>query len=183
MRHTPDTHISVLYTRAKHSPTTRGLPPIKYSKMELKKWLLSHGYMKLYRKWAKADFDRKLSPSLDRLNTNKGYSLKNIELVTWEENQRRAYSDRKKNIGRMALDNEAVVQLSKDGKKIKVFGSVSNASRDTKINRGNISSAKDGKLKSAGGFIWVGKERYESAGFSLESFQEYAGLDLSFYNW
>jgi len=168
MSKTESLHVSILYSRVASSHVTRNLPKIKYSKADLSKWLYSNGYKGLYKKWKRTGFRKGMSPSLDRLDTEQGYELNNLELVTWNVNQLRAYRDRKANVGRMAKDNEQVVQLTTNGEYVKEYGSVSEASRETGVNRGNISSSKDGRLKSAGGFLWVSKTEYEKNNISME---------------
>lgn len=53
-----------------------------------------------------------------------------------------------------------IIQLSMDGKFIREFESIKNASLHTGIKHGNIYSAYRGNSKSAGGFMWLPKERY-----------------------
>ncbi len=45
----------------------------------------------LYADWKQSGFNRRYSPSVDRIDNNLGYSLKNIEIVTSSENSRRAH--------------------------------------------------------------------------------------------
>lgn len=47
-----------------------------------------------------------------------------------------------------------ILQYSKDGKFIKKYASMSDASNELNINEGHISCVCNGKRKSAGGFIW-----------------------------
>lgn len=49
----------------------------------------SKTFHKLYKKWVESNYDRKLTPSVDRINPNKGYILSNMEWVTHSENSRR----------------------------------------------------------------------------------------------
>ena len=154
-------HISILYNRVKVSHNTRDLPEINYDKEDLVKWLYSNNYRNMFRKWKRSGFETLSAPSLDRLDTTLGYDLNNLELVTWQVNQLRAYSDRMKGVGRMADGNEKVVQLTITGEFVKEYVSISDASRETKINRGNISSAVSGKNKTAGNYIWVRSDEYK----------------------
>jgi len=43
----------------------------------------------LFDVWEKSNYDRKLTPSLDRINSDIGYTLENVEWVTHSENSRR----------------------------------------------------------------------------------------------
>ena len=41
---------------------------------------------KLYDDWVSSGFDKKLSPSIDRVDTSKGYTLDNMRWLTHSEN-------------------------------------------------------------------------------------------------
>ncbi len=157
---TEKNHITILYGRVTSSHKTRNMDPVDYSKDDLSKWLYSNGYKVMFRKWKRSGFIKDLAPSLDRLDTRGNYSLDNLELVTWHENQSRAYRDRIEGKGRMGDHNLGVTQLTLTGEHVKDHVSVSDASRDTGVNRGNISSAAEGRLPSAGKFIWIPTEKY-----------------------
>jgi len=46
-------------------------------------------FKRLYGLWVASGFDRCLTPSVDRVNSNRGYILDNMEWVTHSENSRR----------------------------------------------------------------------------------------------
>lgn len=46
-------------------------------------------FLSLYHNWKNNNYDRKLTPSVDRVNPNIGYTLSNMEWVTHSENSRR----------------------------------------------------------------------------------------------
>ena len=53
-------------------------------------WALSNPkFTKLFSAYIDSGFERKLAPSVDRIDSSKGYSLDNIEFVTMSENSRR----------------------------------------------------------------------------------------------
>jgi hypothetical protein len=59
-------------------------------KTEFHKWAINHPeYNRLYDEWVASDYDRKLSPSVDRINPDKGYELENMQWLTHSENSRR----------------------------------------------------------------------------------------------
>jgi hypothetical protein len=161
-KHTIKGHINILYHRVK-DPKHRGLDPVDYTEKELTKWLLKKGYVKMFKKWRKAKWDTLLFPSIDRLDTEKNYALDNIELVTWKENLKRLYRDRKAGVGRPGQDNRVIVAVYPDGTAEKYL-SISAASRKTGVNRGNINTAlaPDSRLKTAGGITWVYEEDYKN---------------------
>lgn len=57
-------------------------------------WALNNkDYNKLFNSWKKSNYERKQTPSIDRINSNKGYTLDNIQWITFSENCRKgAYS-------------------------------------------------------------------------------------------
>jgi hypothetical protein len=61
------------------------------SRDEFYEWALSsEEFHELFDDWTKSGYDRKLTPSVDRLNSDIGYRLSNMEWVTHSENSRRA---------------------------------------------------------------------------------------------
>jgi len=51
-------------------------------------------FHKLFDVWELSEYNRKLTPSLDRIDSSKGYNLKNIEWITHSENSRRGANSR-----------------------------------------------------------------------------------------
>lgn len=50
-------------------------------------WAKNHpDFLKLYKRWLTNDFDRKLTPSVNRMNSSRGYVLGNIEWMTNSQN-------------------------------------------------------------------------------------------------
>lgn len=57
---------------------------------EFYEWALaSDKFHKLFDAWEKSGYDRKLSPSVDRIDSSRGYEIGNMEWVTHSENSRR----------------------------------------------------------------------------------------------
>jgi hypothetical protein len=64
---------------------------------EFYEWALgSDEFHRLFQEWERSEYDRKLSPSVDRIDSAKGYSLENMEWVTHSENSRRGSINRHK---------------------------------------------------------------------------------------
>lgn len=54
------------------------------------RWALSNAdFHRLFCEWELSGYDRKLAPSVDRIDSSKGYTLDNMEFVTHSENSRR----------------------------------------------------------------------------------------------
>jgi len=51
-------------------------------------------FHRLFEEWEASNYDRKLSPTVDRIDPSKGYEPANMEWVTHSENSRRGASNR-----------------------------------------------------------------------------------------
>lgn len=59
-------------------------------KYEFYAWALqSSEFHRLFREWEESGYDRKLAPSVDRVDSKHGYAIWNMEWVTHSENSRR----------------------------------------------------------------------------------------------
>ena len=57
------------------------------SKEDFYKWSLNNEeYIKLFNNWVDSDYELKVSPSIDRKDTSKGYTINNIRWITFSEN-------------------------------------------------------------------------------------------------
>ena len=125
-----------------------------YTREELEGFIFSQPKFEiLYSNWANSDFDKNLIPSIDRKDDYKPYTIDNIRLITWGENNKKGHSDRKNNINRKV--NKAVVQMSLDLTVIACFDSIMDAQRATGVGNSEISKCcRKVRYKTAGGFIW-----------------------------
>lgn len=59
-------------------------------RVEFYNWALgSKDFHRLYEIWVESGYDRKLTPSVDRIDSSLGYEIDNMEWVTHSENSRR----------------------------------------------------------------------------------------------
>lgn len=50
-------------------------------------WARNHpDFLKLYKRWRSSDFDRRLTPVVNRMNSKLGYELNNMEWLTNSQN-------------------------------------------------------------------------------------------------
>lgn len=57
---------------------------------EFYSWALSsREFQQLFEDWTVSDYERRLAPSVDRVDSDKGYEVSNMEWVTMSENSRR----------------------------------------------------------------------------------------------
>jgi hypothetical protein len=61
-------------------------------------WALNdNNFNKLFDAYEQSGYERKLAPSVDRINSNLGYEITNMEFVTMSENSKRGSISRHKN--------------------------------------------------------------------------------------
>lgn len=66
------------------------------SRNDFYKWALSHkDFWLLFQTWQSSEYNRKLTPTVDRINPKLGYILENMEWVTHSENSRRSSKTRR----------------------------------------------------------------------------------------
>ena len=145
--------IATIYDNQKSNSKQRGNKPPNYKMVELKDWFyLQPNQELLYINWVESGYEKKLRPSVDRLDDSKEYSLSNIQLMTWEQNNKKGNDDRKNGLNNKA--NKEVVQMDLNGVFIQKFHSSMEASRVTGIYRTGITRCCNGTRKTSGGYTW-----------------------------
>ena len=90
---TPEGIVNAIYFKQIHNSKKRNHLPPEYNRFELRSWIINNPtFDEMYGVWVKSDYCKNLKPSIDRLDVTIGYTYKNIELVTWEENTKREIS-------------------------------------------------------------------------------------------
>jgi len=139
--------ISLIFRSQKKHSKRRWHTPPSYTKEELSIWVLKQElFHNLFAKRAKSWYKTRLSPSIDRIDDYRWYSLDNINLMTRWENDDKWHRD----------SSKAVKQFNKEWEFIKKYCSAHKASRETWVNRWDISSCCLCKLISA----WSFKREY-----------------------
>lgn len=150
-------HIKNMYGNQVGSSKTRGMSLSSYTKEELVKWCMGQDvYVKLYLEWVISGKNRLKAPSCDRIDDFKSYTIDNIQIMTFEENSKKANEDRKNGVGRSGLWCKEVYCYDLQGNFIKSYHSQQEASRDTGCNQSNIKDCcmhKNGR-RSIGGYMW-----------------------------
>jgi len=75
-------------TRYKKNKKYHGLPVMDWE--EFVEWGLSPEFLELYARYLESGKDRKLAPSVDRIDPSKGYVKGNVRWLTLSENSKRA---------------------------------------------------------------------------------------------
>lgn len=153
---TKDGLVTKIFSSQNNNSKRRGHKPPTYTKQELKDWLFSQPlFHKLYDNWKRLDYQKEYKPSVDRKNDFVGYTIDNIQLMTWGENKKKQNKDifnNKSTSGKAKC--KRVKQYSIDGKFITEYHSISKAERETEIANNSIVLACKGKRETAGGFKW-----------------------------
>lgn len=153
---TPYGRISQVFNVQKMNSKARGHELPSYTANQLFDWAVSKGLNELIDTWKASGYDKDLVPSVDRLDGTKGYSLDNIRLVTWKENNDAQYADRK-SCKVITRQNRKVRQLSLSGELVATHDSIAAAARAVGCVRTNINAMCTGinpHIKSVGGFLW-----------------------------
>jgi len=143
--------IRVIYKTQKRNQKLRSHGELPYTKNELSAWLYSNGFKEIYESWKESGFTKDLKPSVDRIDSLKGYSLDNIQLITWGENRRLQYDDIKKATGSSGKRCKPVNKLDQNGVVICQYVSYSSASRDAGY---SLEYAIKNGVKCKKGFFW-----------------------------
>jgi len=148
--------ISTLWASQRRKSKTRGHPQPSYTKQDLRDWLYSQPkFHELFDEWKISGYDTASKPSVDRINDNEPYTLANIQLLSWQENQEKAYDSLRKgeNDRHTAFP---VAQFTKSGELLNTYCSFKEASRQTGVDDYLIALCARGSKnkKHAGGYVW-----------------------------
>lgn len=159
---TKDGLVTTIYKGQRNSSRLRNSNHPDYSKEQLKEWLFSQpNFSELYDNWVASGYNKWLKPSCDRLKDNLPYSIANLQLITWEENNLKSHIGMMN--GELKDNHRPVVQLNMNGDFIQEFHSISEAARN--IPNGSVSNiiaAANGTTKHSRGFKWKFKEDYHA---------------------
>lgn len=124
-----------------------------YTLKELRHWAFSQKvFHELYDNWKTSGFEKDLRPSCDRLNDYRPYTLNNLQIVTWRENNQRSHEDRVNGMNNKM--NRAVIGISLKTGKNRRFHSIHEAGRRTPADYRNIWKCLKKINPSAGGYKW-----------------------------
>jgi len=150
---TKDGLITQIYrSQCLHSKTRRNNSPT-YKKKELKEWMFSQKiFHELYDDWVNNGYDTMIKPSCDRTDDYLGYSLSRLTIMTWGQNKKKGYEDRKNGVNNKL--SKSVISTNKTTGKETEYYSMTEAERKTGIFQANISKACLGKINYAGSYYW-----------------------------
>ncbi len=89
-----------MYQSQLNNSKERGHVPPGYTEEEFTEWLWKqYKFHDLYDMYERADFDKDLAPSIDRIDDHDHYRFGNVQVMTWDENRIKGY-DRKDGKGK-----------------------------------------------------------------------------------
>lgn len=151
-----------IYNHMLERSKKRGHRPPEFSREELEDWIYSHTHFhEMFSEWEQSGYVKYLKPSIDRKDDNLHYFFKNMRIVTWFENNRKARDDVIS--GKLKSTNVSVIQLTKDDEFIKEHHSISAAARYVGGNHRAISECLSGRTKTSAGFKWIKKQNKTGA--------------------
>ena len=139
------------YSHHKYRHRRSSRSDVPYTLDELRDFILCDEFYALYDRWVESNYSKNLKPSIDRNDDSKGYSLDNIRITTWGENNLKGYSRRM--YGDDGVKKPVVGTNIKTGEVVE-FISIAEAGRVLDISYRNIPSCIRGKRKSCGGYTW-----------------------------
>jgi hypothetical protein len=142
---TPKGLISLAYNHQKSRSKKRGHPSPDYTLEELRnKFINDPKFIEIWNVWMSGNRDPWLKPSLDRIDHKKPYTLDNLQVMTWWENNLKGRKEHMKAVRGIHKKTGDIIEAE----------SIKDAYHKTGVSKGNICSCCKGKLKSAGGYVW-----------------------------
>ena len=146
--------IRVIYKTQVFNSKRRGHELPEYTKEQLSIWLYNNGFKELYDIWKNSNFNKKLKPSCDRQDDYKNYSLDNIKLTTWDNNNKNQITDRYMGRSTSGKICKKLLQLDSNKNLIAEYVSFSSARRSMKY---SMERAIRSGRKDRNGFCWIYK--------------------------
>jgi len=145
--------LTKIYSKQKTISKIRNHQPPTYTKIELSEWFWKQiNANEIYKTRKESWYLKELIPSVDRLDNNKWYSLNNIQLLTWKENESKQHKEIKN--WTTVWYYKKVIQLTLEWTIINEYHSASYAARENWLTTWNITSVCRWASKTAWGFMW-----------------------------
>lgn len=160
-RKTKDGLIESIYSEQKNSSKVRGHALPAYTLSELKDWINSNPkFIGLFQKWVSSGYNKWDRPSIDRLCNELGYSLDNIQLVSFKDNNQRSHKDASEGTN-LGTTLTPVEQYTLSGEFVCSYKSMAKASEATGDSIAKISVNSNKIEQNSSTWLWckVGNQK------------------------
>lgn len=145
--------VTGIYAKQRHRSKKKGWELPNYTKEEFYSWVIyQQEFSKLYTAWVSSNYITDKIPSVDRKDDNKPYTITNIQLMTWEDNNQKGKVDRVS--GANTKGSQPIYKYTLDGIFIAEYGSTSLAAREHDTSPQNLRASATGRNTHAVNFIW-----------------------------
>ena len=145
---------SVIYSEQINSSRERNQDLPNYSRKELFEWITNQFNFKiLFNNWTNSNYSKWERPSVDRLDNKLPYTLANIRLVSFRENNKKSHIDAR-NGDNIISTLVPVDQYDLEGNFIKSYKSMSFASEETGVPIATICVSCSKKYQTAKQWMW-----------------------------
>jgi hypothetical protein len=161
-KRTVDGWITKIYGRMKHTSKIRKHPVPTFTKEELREWALKNRLKKMLNNWIGLNCPKDKTPSVNRINDYGIYEFSNMELVTWEDNNKKGRGSIKvkelvhSKLGGIAknLFSKPVIKSDLTEKVLAIYPSVREAARQNGTDSGAIARVCRGEKHTHHNFKW-----------------------------
>lgn len=145
--------IKLIYSHQKRNARKRNHKLPAYSSNDLFDWAINQSiFHDIYNEWVISEFNKWSTPSFDRLDDYKSYTLDNLNITTWLKNKLKYEEDAR--TGKNNKMAKSVHQFDLDGVFIKKFHSCHAVDRELGISYTLVAKCCRGENMTAGGFKW-----------------------------
>ena len=146
-----------MYSQMVKNSRDRKMEFPNFSKDELFTWLQNNNFDAIYNSYASNGYKSNDRPSIDRISDNLPYTFENMQLITWKENNDKAYKDRVE--GRNIKQSRAILVFDLDGNFIKEGYSLHSVAREIGCRASHICDvASHKRRKQVYGFTFKYKD-------------------------
>lgn len=141
--------ITKIYGNQRSNSRKRGHVLPNYTATQLYEWAITQeSFRTLYITWVGSNYSTNLVPSCDRIRDDLPYTLSNLILMAWEDNDKKGHETSKQ-----SDQCKAIIGTNIKTKKVLHFASINAASRKG-FHSSHISYCCKGKSKTHKGYTW-----------------------------
>lgn len=154
-KRTPEAYFKQLLYLQRYRSKKKNFQPPTYTWDELKDWLDAQpNTVKVWNDWVNSGYQQELCPSIDRIDNKKGYSLDNIQLMTFQQNRAKGHQDVINGEQNTGMERVAVQGFYPDGSLQGTYASINEAARQTGMSAQTIGRHAKGIYKRPLKIYW-----------------------------